>query len=202
MYKTKTINKTTVEVNSAYIKTLYYGRNNQNENDVIVKESSKTEPKIKVSQTSRKVTTSAIPVSTTPETTTTSTTTTSTTTSTSKPMSTTTAGTTTKSVKITEKNQVDFIFKEEHVPVSPDGFNRTFIGLEGLPIVNGSYTSPNEVRHLALIIPFRDGPEKVREEQLYVFLHHTIQYLVQQNSSFTIVLSNQSGGAILTLRMD
>ena len=102
------------------------------------------------------------------------------------------------SVEKSETTQVNYDFKEEYVPVSPEGFNRCFMGLEGLPIIDGSYKSPNEVRHLVIIIPFRDGPEKVREEQLYIFLHHTIQYLVQQNSSFTIVLSNQSGRAILS----
>ena len=95
-----------------------------------------------------------------------------------------------------ETNQTTYYtFKQEYVPVSSDGFDRCFLGLEGLPIINGSYTSPNEARNLALIIPFRDGPEKIREKQLYVFLHHTLQYLVQQNSSFTIILSNQSGKA-------
>ena len=90
-----------------------------------------------------------------------------------------------------------YTFKEEHVPVSSDGLDRRFLDLEGLPIINGSYVSPNEVRNIALIIPFRDGAEKVREKQLYVFLHHTLQFLVQQNSSFTIILSNQSGKAFL-----
>ena len=95
-----------------------------------------------------------------------------------------------------ENNETtDYTFKEEHVPVSSDGLDRRFLDLEGLPIINGSYVSPNEVRNIALIIPFRDGAEKVREKQLYVFLHHTLQFLVQQNSSFTIILSNQSGKA-------
>ena len=95
------------------------------------------------------------------------------------------------------KVKLSYIFKEENVPVSSDGFDRCYLGLEGLPIINGSYKSPNEVRNLALVIPFRDGPEQIREKQLYVFLHHTLQYLIQQNSSFTIILSNQSGKAII-----
>lgn len=67
-----------------------------------------------------------------------------------------------------------------HQPLlSVENFNRSFINRDELSIDRGSYKSPLEVRNLAIIIPFRDRAEKVRERQLYAYLHHTLRYLVK-----------------------